>query len=138
MFFAPSNHNLGAAFNRPPAVFALFHFSHDCSSLLFLLTGCIENKGSKSNENTEKAIDESIKDFSNLNDLSEEEKEAYQLFIENKELNHLKGFSPEHTVLVYLHSVVNSDTESIYSLTYHNGTSPELYEFERAFFNEST
>ena len=106
------------------------------SSLLFLLTGCIENEVSKSNENTEKAIDESMKEFSYLNELSEEEKGAYQLYMENKELNHLKGFSPEHTVLVYLHSVANSDIESIYSLTYHNGTSPELYEFENEYHND--
>ncbi|MCM3612678.1 hypothetical protein M4S82_15640 [Planococcus sp. MERTA32b] len=106
------------------------------SALLLLLTGCIESEASKSNGDTEKAIEESIQEFSYLDDLTEEEREAYQHFMENKDINHLKGFTPEKIVLVYLHSVANSDTEGIYSLTYHNGKSPELYEFENEYPKE--
>lgn len=71
-----------------------------------------------------------------MNDLPEEKKEAYQLFAENKDINHLMGFSPEQIVLVYLHSVANSDKEGIYLLSYHNGTSPELYDFENEYRKE--
>lgn len=98
-------------------------------SILFLLTGCVESEVNKNNEDPK---DDMI-EFSYLNDLSEEQISSYNLFKKDKDISHLKHFSSENIVLVYLHSVAEHDLEGIYLLTYHGETTPDFFEFEKQY-----
>ena len=61
-------------------------------------------------------IAELEKDFSYLDDLTDEERVNYHSFLETKNSVDLI-FSPEKTLLVYFHAVSNGDIEAIYTLT---------------------
>ncbi|WP_182200433.1 hypothetical protein [Paraliobacillus salinarum] len=98
-------------------------------TILFLLTGCMESKVNTNNE----APKEGITEFSYLNNLSEDEISSYNLFKKDKDINHLRSFSSENIVLVYLHSVAENDLEGIYSLTYHGEITHDFFEFEKQY-----
>ncbi|MCC5895555.1 MAG: hypothetical protein JJU16_08865 [Alkalibacterium sp.] len=52
-----------------------------------------------------------------------------------KNPDYLTHFSPEGIVLLYLHSISLSDWETIYSLTYDDGTLPDLAEFNELYYD---
>lgn len=81
-------------------------------------------------------IEQHEADFSYLNDLSEAELEAYKLFREEMDTEHLLQFSPEKIVLIYYHAVVNGDMDAIYTLTYNDGTLPDLVTFQQSYTEE--
>ncbi|MGM0522904.1 MAG: hypothetical protein ACQER2_02515 [Bacillota bacterium] len=81
-------------------------------------------------------IEQHEADFSYLSDLSEAELEAYKLFREEKDTEHLSQFSPEKIVLIYYHSVVIGDIDAIYTLTYNDGTLPDLVTFQQTYTKE--
>lgn len=83
--------------------------------------------------NQESEIDK-IKEFTYLRELSEEEMTAYQLFVEDYDMAHLNGYSPENIVLLYLHSVATSDMNAIYAMTYDGGTLPDFETFTTRFY----
>ncbi|MDX8365523.1 hypothetical protein [Cytobacillus sp. IB215665] len=81
----------------------------------------------------QRVINELNKEFSYLKDLSETELDAYELFVQDKNMRHLLGFSPENIVLIYLHSVVIDDIEAIYSLTFDDGALPDFSTFKQKY-----
>ncbi|RWZ58584.1 hypothetical protein EQV77_06350 [Halobacillus fulvus] len=81
----------------------------------------------------EQIIDNHSEDFSYLNDLSDQDKEAYELFVEEKDDRHLSGLSPDKMMLVYYHSVVQDDIEALYSLAYNDGTLPDFKVFKQQY-----
>lgn len=84
----------------------------------------------------QKIIEQHEDEFSYLNTLSQSELEAYKLFAEEKKIEHLSQFSPEKIVLIYYHSVVIGDIDAIYTLTYNDGTLPELVTFQQTYTKE--
>ncbi|MCK1998745.1 hypothetical protein MPH47_16205 [Psychrobacillus psychrodurans] len=79
-------------------------------------------------------IDDSEEEFSYLSDLSEEELQSYELFTREYDTNYLKGFSPEKTILIYIHSAVIGDIEAIYSLAYFDGELPGYDSFKEKYY----
>lgn len=76
-----------------------------------------------SSEETSVAVTEQVeekKDFSYLQDLSDEKQKAYEQFAQSKNLSLLEDFKPEEILLIYLHSCDMLDTETVYTLTYNN------------------
>ena len=118
------------------------------ATLLFLITGCTHENNSaiqKNNNNKEDRIsttedqiidDVEKKEFSYLNDLSEEELQAYENFSADKDPQHLKKFTPEKVFLVYIHSAVIDDIEAIYSLTFDNGDLPNFTDFKTKYYKK--
>ncbi|UCZ55058.1 hypothetical protein LGQ02_10170 [Bacillus shivajii] len=68
---------------------------------------------------------ENGKKFSYIGELSEEELRKYESFANDKDIEHLKDFSPEKITLVYFHSAVIDDIEATYALTYDGGLLPD-------------
>ncbi|MFV8830383.1 hypothetical protein [Alkalihalobacterium sp. APHAB7] len=81
-------------------------------------------------------IDNYDKEFSYIMRFTEGELKAYERFFEDKDVQHLSDFSPEKIVLIYFHSVVIADVEAIYSLTYDDGTLPDLTTFRQKYYSE--
>ena len=81
----------------------------------------------------QKIIDEQNKEFSYIHDFTKEELEAYELFAQTKDIQHLPDLTPEKIVLIYYESVVLSDIEAIYALTYDDGTLTDLSTFSDAY-----
>jgi len=84
----------------------------------------------------QRIIEQHEADFSYLNDLSEAELEAYKLFREEMDTEHLSQFSPEKIVLIYYHAVVIGDIDALYTLTYNDGTLPDLVTFQQSYTEE--
>lgn len=73
--------------------------------------------------------------FSYLDQLSPDKQVAFMKFIaEEHNLQYLYNFSPEEMVLVYLHSISQGYTESIYAITYHNGLLPDNDTFRNEYY----
>lgn len=70
-----------------------------------------------------------LDNFSYLNDFTEEELTAYEQFIEDSDGTHLKHYTPENIVLLYLHSLTIGDIDTIHAITFDGGTLPDLDEF---------
>lgn len=81
-------------------------------------------------------ITELQSDFSYLRDFTEDELTLYEVFLEEKDVQQLSNLSPEKIVLLYFHSVVIDDVESIYLLTYNDGTLPELSIFKDKYYSD--
>jgi len=81
------------------------------------------------NENNE-VIDDMSSEFSYLSDLTDSENTAYERYLEEKDTSLLSELSPDKIVLIYFHSVAISDWETIYDITYDNGSLPEYSEFQ--------
>lgn len=84
----------------------------------------------------QKIIDEQNEEFSYLKEFTKKELDTYNKFTQDKDSQHLLGFSPEKIFLIYYHSVVINDVEAIYSLTYNDGTLPDLTTFRQEYYNE--
>lgn len=97
---------------------------------LLMMTGCTHSNYIED----ELKIDDSEEEFSYLTDLSEEELKSYELFTREYDTNYLKGFSPEKTLLIYIHSAVIDDIEGIYSLTYFDGELPDFDTFKEKYY----
>lgn len=76
---------------------------------------------------------DSLENFSFLNDFTEEELKAYDLFLEEYDVTHLKDYSPEKIVLLYLHSLATVDVETIHAIAFDGGTLPDLDSFREKF-----
>lgn len=76
---------------------------------------------------------DSLENFSFLNDFTEEELKAYDLFLEEYDVTHLKDYSPEKIVLLYLHSLATVDVETIHAIAFDGGTLPDLDSFRERF-----
>lgn len=72
---------------------------------------------------------DSLENFSFLNDFSEVELRAYDRFLEDNDVTHLKDYSPEKIVLLYLHSLANGDVQTIHAIAFDDGTLPDLDSF---------
>lgn len=114
-------------------------------SFLLMITGCTHRNYLEQDElkkedvidiEEEKVllIDDSEEEFSYLSDLSEEELKSYELFTREYDTNYLKGFSPEKTILIYIHSAVIDDIEAIYSLAYLDGELPGYDSFKEKYY----
>lgn len=79
---------------------------------------------------------DSDKEFSYLHSFTNEELKTYNLFAKDKDATHLSGLSPDQVLLIFLHSVVIDDLEAIYSLTYDDGTLPDLVAFRDNYHKE--
>lgn len=75
----------------------------------------------------------SLENFSYLNDFTEEELKAYNLFVEEFDVTHLKDYSPEKMVLLYSHSLAIGDVDTVYAIAYDGGTLPDLDSFREKF-----
>lgn len=84
--------------------------------------------------NKQQKIIDNNNQFSYLHSFTKEELKTYELFAKDKNAQHLSGLSPERIVLIFLHSVVIDDVEAIYSLTYDNGTLPDLDTFRENYY----
>ena len=95
--------------------------------LLFIHDDLIQQRNELAETVTsqEEKIKELEKGFTYLDDLTEEEREKYQSFLETKKISDLI-LSPEKTLLVYLHAVSNGHIEAIHALTQ---TTESLAEF---------
>lgn len=69
---------------------------------------------------------DSLENFSYLNDFTEEELKAYDLFLEEYDVTQLKNYSPEKIVLLYLHSLATGDVDTIHAIAYDGGTLTDL------------
>lgn len=76
---------------------------------------------------------EALANFSYLNEFSEEELRAYDLFLENYDVTHLKEYPPEKIILLYLHSLTITDLQMTYAITYNGGTLPDFETFSELF-----
>lgn len=81
-------------------------------------------------EKKDTTIDTLSQDFSFLDELNLEEITSYELFLETNDVTHLNDFSPEKIMLLYFHAVIDSDLDTVYSLTYDNGSLPDVEEFK--------
>ncbi|WP_226669600.1 hypothetical protein [Metabacillus litoralis] len=86
------------------------------------------------NKEQRKIIEEQNKEFSYIKDFTKEELEAYEQFVQDKDAQHLLGLSPEKILLIYYHLIVIDDVEAIYSLTYDDGTLPDLSTFRENYY----
>jgi len=93
---------------------------------IVMLTGCFDSnvKEIKNSNQTDVDVVEinevQNKKFSYLGQLSAERMDEYELFVKDRNLNHLQRFSPEEILLIYMHSVAMFDADAIYALTYNN------------------
>lgn len=127
-------------------------FSAILTTILLLLVGCsnnnakIEDLQNEVSELTEEIVVleeiinvheehiESLENFSYLRDFTQEERIAYDRFLTDYDTTHLKKYSPEKILLLYLHSLVISDLETTYALTYNDGTLPDFETFSELFY----
>ncbi len=80
------------------------------------------------NSALEKEI-EQLENFSYLQDFSTDEIQAYESFLETGDVNNLETFPPEKVLLLYYHSLSIDDTETIYAITFDDGTLPDFATF---------
>lgn len=85
----------------------------------------IANQGSNTNETEE---------FTYLREFTEEDMASYQLFLEDYDVTHLSGFTPENILLLYFHSIAISDIDMTYAIAYDGGTLPEIETFKERFY----
>lgn len=90
----------------------------------------LESTVAKNNE----LIENRSAEFSYLSELAEADLEAYNTFLEDYDTKVLENYSPENILLLYFHSVVMSDWEAIYELTYDGGGLPDRDEFNEVFY----
>ena len=81
---------------------------------------------------------DSLENFSYLNDFTEKELKAYDLFLEEYDVTQLKDYSPEKIVLLYLHSLATGDVDTIYAIAYDGGTLADLDTFRDTFNNPAS
>lgn len=81
---------------------------------------------------------DSLENFSYLNDFTEEELKAYDLFLEEYDVTQLKNYSPEKIVLLYLHSLATGDVDTIHAIAYDGGTLTDLDTFRDTFNNPAS
>ena len=81
---------------------------------------------------------DSLENFSYLNDFTEKELKAYDLFLEEYDVTQLKDYSPEKIVLLYLHSLATGDVDTIYAIAYDGGTLADLDNFRDTFNDPAT
>lgn len=74
--------------------------------------------------------------FSYLDHFTQEQLDAFERFMEQKDVRQLSSFTPEEMVLLYYHLVVNDEIEAIYLITYNNGALPDLTTFRQNFYTE--
>lgn len=87
-------------------------------------------------ENQQQIIEQhDTNEFSYLEGFTESELKAYEDFFEDKDVKHLKDYSPTSIVLVYFHSVVIGDTEAIYSLTFNDDNLPDISTFKEKYYS---
>lgn len=72
---------------------------------------------------------DSLESFSFLSDFTEEELKAYNIFLEEFDVSHLKDYSPEKIVLLYLHSLATGDVHTIHTIAFDGGRLPDLDSF---------
>jgi len=61
---------------------------------------------------------------------------AYEQFLKTREVSYLKNYSPENSMLLYFHSIVENDLETLYQLTYDNGSLPNIDAVKQAYLKE--
>lgn len=76
-----------------------------------------------------------LESFSYLQDFTIQELNAYELFLNDYDVTHLRDFSPEKIVLLYYQSIVDLDLEAIYAFTYDGDTLPEYPIFADQFYS---
>ncbi|SFC45178.1 hypothetical protein SAMN04488102_10737 [Alkalibacterium subtropicum] len=80
-------------------------------------------------------IDKLSRDFTYLSAFSALEEEAYQRFLETDETRHLTDLSPEKITLLYYHAITENDLETLYTLTYDNGSLPSFDGFKQLYLD---
>ena len=105
---------------------------------LVVLIGCfivlfISNKTNEKQTSIINKSNESKGEFSYIDGLPDERLNEYELFVNDNNTVHLKEFSPEQVVLVYMHSIVIGDINSIYAITYDDGKLPDLDAFKNEY-----
>ena len=87
-------------------------------------------------EEKDRSIKELSQEFSYLETFTTEEMTAYEQFLETREVSYLKNYSPENMMLLYFHSIVENDLETLHQLTYDNGSLPDIDVFKQAYLEE--
>lgn len=101
--------------------------------LTFVFTG--NEQGNVNSFTDILGIHNNHKEFSYLNELPQKQLKEYELFANDREVSHLTEFTPEQIVLIYIHSAALGDVDSIYALTFDDGSLPEFEEFKTQYFN---
>lgn len=84
-------------------------------------------------DDKDEKINNLSRDFTYLSAFSVAEEESYQRFLETDDTRHLTNLSPEKITLLYYHALTENDLETLYTLTYDNGSLRSFDEFKQLY-----
>jgi len=68
-------------------------------------------------------------DFTYLEELSEEKRTFYEVFLSKGHINSLKTFTPEEMVLIMMNLIFEHNFDKLYAMTYNNNELPDKQTF---------
>ncbi|CAM5215571.1 hypothetical protein UACE39S_02499 [Ureibacillus acetophenoni] len=113
---------------------------------IFVLIGCTqEDLTSIEEQNSVTTAEDTVqvsatnykeKDFTYLEELSEEKVEIYKEFLQNGNIGVLSDFTPEEILLIYMNLVYEHNVDKLYLLTYNGGEFPTVDAFIEKFLEK--
>ena len=98
---------------------------------MIMVTACSQQSTVQEDEQYLESVE--VSEFSYVSGLSEEHLASYELFNQDKDVQHLREFQADEMLLVYMDLIVKSDTEGIYAITAQTDILPELDVFQKEY-----
>ncbi|MFF5995026.1 hypothetical protein AAGS61_09745 [Lysinibacillus sp. KU-BSD001] len=91
-------------------------------AFMIFLCGCVQEEDPAETIREYNINEATAKEqFTYLEELTEEKREAYNRFLESGSIANLTNFTPEEMVLIHMNLVMNQELEKIYKITYNGG-----------------